>query len=300
MEGMKRCVVINPNAGSATKLQQAVDRLAGYTLLESQGPGDATKLASRALQEGYTRIIAAGGDGTLNEVLNGLAGGFDRVQLGLLPLGTANDFARSAMISDDPMQAVAALNAGKTRRIDVVRLTTCNTPEPHYFINVSAGGFSTLVDQKLDDETKSWWGPLGYALSAVKALPDLTVYNVTLKLDDEPPATVPVYNVVVANAKHVGGHIPVAPHAKLDDGLFDLVLFRAVPMSRLATLVPKAMLGQHLDDEDVAYRQIRRLEIASDPAFELNADGEIIGRCPATFEVMPRAIELIIGPDAAE
>ena len=291
---------MNPNAGSASKLQQTLDALRGYTLLESQGPGDATKLASRALQEGYSRVIAAGGDGTLNEVLNGLAGGFDRVQLGLIPLGTANDFALSAMIPDDPAQAVAVLHAGRTRRIDIMRLTTCTRPEPHYFINVSAGGFSTLVDQKLDEETKSWWGPLGYALSAVKALPDLTVYDVTLKLDDEPAATVPVYNVVVANAKHVGGHIPVAPRAKLDDGRFDLVLFRAVPLSRLATLVPKAMLGQHVDDEDVAYRQIRRMEIASDPAFELNADGEIVGTCPAIFEVLPGAIEFIVGPDGSE
>jgi diacylglycerol kinase (ATP) len=271
--------------------------LGPHTLFESQSPGDATRLAQDAVAQGYTRVIAAGGDGTLNEVLNGLSNGFDHVQLGLIPLGTANDFARSAMISDDPQQAIELLQVGRSKRVDVVRMTTCTKPEPHYFINVSAGGFSTLVDQKLDDDTKSWWGPLGYALSAVKALPDLTVYNVTLSLDGEPPATVPVYNVVVANASHVGGHIPVAPKALLDDGRFDVVLFRAVALARLTTLVPKVMLGQHLDDEDVAYRQVSRMEISSNPAFELNADGEVVGPCPATFEVVPQAIEVIVGPE---
>ena len=295
----KQCVIINPNAGSASKLEGVLTSLGRHTLFESQGPGDATRLAQQAVAQDYSRVIAAGGDGTLNEVLNGISTAFGQVQLGLIPLGTANDFARSAMIPDEPQLAIEVLQIGQSKRVDVVRMTTCTKPEPHYFINVSAGGFSTLVDRKLDDDMKTWWGPLGYALSAVKALPDLTVYSITLSLDDEEPATVPVYNVVVANASHVGGHIPVAPKARLDDGRFDVVLFRAVPLPRLTTLVPKVMLGQHMDDEDIAYRQVTRMEISSNPPFELNADGEVVGPCPATFQIVAQAVEVIVGPGAA-
>ena len=247
-------------------------------------------------------MIAAGGDGTLNEVLNGLAGGFDRIELGLLPLGTANDFARSVNVPADIGAAAEVLRRGQTRRIDVVRLTTCESPEPRYFINVSAGGFSTKVDEKLEKRTKLWWGALGYALSAVKALPDLEPYEVTMAFDDEAAATFPIYNVVVANARYVGGNIPVAPRARLDDGRFDVLVFRAVTLSRLMTLVPRALLGEHLEDDDVLFRQAQRLTISSEPTLELNTDGELIGSCPATFEIVPSAVSFIVGeePTAAQ
>jgi len=296
MEAFKQCVILNINAGSAEALdQQICERIGSHALFIAEKPGDAEQTARRAVEDGFDRVIAGGGDGTLNEVLNGLAGAFGRVQLGLLPLGTANDFARTIGVPAEVNQALDVIVAGRTMWVDVVRLTTCTRPEPHHFLNVSAGGFGALVDEKLDQPTKEFLGALGYVWSAVKALPELEEYHVSLAFDSEPPVTLAAFNVVIANARHAGGGIPVAPQATIDDGLCDVLVFRAVSLAKLATLVPKALLGQHLDDEGVYFRQARRVEISSQPPLQLNADGEIVGDCPATFEVLPRAIEMIVG-----
>jgi diacylglycerol kinase (ATP) len=295
LEPLKQCVILNPNAGSAQSLEQQLQGLGPHSLFETKLPGDAGRLARQALAEGFDRVIAAGGDGTLNEVLNGLSEGFGRVQLGLLPLGTANDFARSIYGSPDLEPAIAALTAGRTKMLDVVRVLICDEPQPRYFINVAAGGFSTLVDENLDKETKSFWGALSYAWTALKTLPDLEEYHLRIAFDDEQPLEVSAYNVVVANARYVGGNILVAPRAEMDDGLLDVVLFNAVGLARLTTLVPKALVGGHLDDEDVVFRQARRFVVSSEPAFDLNTDGEVVGACPATFEVLPKAIEVVVG-----
>jgi len=288
------CVILNPHAGSAARLEHELASLGPHRLFTTQQPGDATRFAAQAVAAGVRRVVAAGGDGTLNQVLNGLVAGFGRVQLGLLPLGTANDFARSANLPTALIDAVAVIARGRTRPCDVVRLTTCAGEPARHFINASAGGFSTIVDKKLHKERKTFWGALGYAWSALEALPELEKYQASIAFDDEPPAHVLIYNLVVANAGFIGGNIPVAPLAKFDDGLFDVVLFRAVNMARLTTLVPKALLGQHLEDEDVLFRQARKLQVTSQPAFSLNTDGEVVGECPATFEIVPRAIELIV------
>jgi len=294
---MKQCVILNPNAGSAAQVEERISAIGPHELLLTKVPGDATRLARQAVANGFDRVIAAGGDGTLNEVVNGLVGAPRRVEMGLLPLGTANDFARTVNIPPDLEGAAAVLEAGRKQEIDVVKLTPSESPA-HYFINVSAGGFSTKVDKNIDKQTKVTWGSLGYAISALKAFPELEPYEATLTFDDEPSVTVLIYNLVVANARFVGGGIPVAPEADLGDGLFDVIVFRAVTLTRLMTLVPKAMLGQHLDDDDVLYRRAGRFEVSSQPPFELNTDGEVIGRCPATFEIVPRAITFVVGTPA--
>lgn len=297
MSESRHCIILNPHAGSASTIGSLRDSLGSCTFFETQQPGDATRLARRALEEGYTRVIAAGGDGTLNEVVNGLAVNFDRVELGLIPLGTANDFARSAGIPTELDRAARLIRTGVARRLDVIKLTTGNDGNLHYFINVSAGGFSTVLNEKLDKSSKERWGTLAYAWSAVKALPELEPYRVRVAFDSEEPSTFSAYNIVVANARYAGGNIPVAPRARLDDGLFDVLIFRAVPLARLTTLVPKAVFGQHGEDDDVLYRQARQFKISSEPPLEVNADGEVIGPCPATYEVMPRALRVIVGPD---
>ena len=297
MNAPKQCVILNPHAGTAAQIENSLELLGPHTLLQTKQAGDATRFARRAIDEGYTRVIAAGGDGTLNEVVNGLAADFNRAELGLIPLGTANDFARSADIPADIAKAVDLLKSGQSRPLDVVKLTIGEPPTVRYFLNVSAGGFSTIVDEKLDKASKERWGTLSYAWSAVKALPELQPYRVRVAFDSESPEAFVAYNIVVANARYVGGNIPVAPRARLDDGLLDVLLFHAVPLSRLVTLVPKAVVGQHSEDDDVLYRQARRIELTSEPHLDMNADGEVVGATPAVYEVMPQALSVIVGPE---
>lgn len=292
----RQCVILNPHAGSGQAIEKSLELLGAHTLFQTQQAGDASRFARQAIEAGYTRVIAAGGDGTLNEVVNGLAADFGRAELALIPLGTANDFARTAGIPTDIDEAIQLIKAGERHSLDVIKLTITEHGATRFFLNVSAGGFSTILDEKLDKSSKELWGTLSYAWSAVKALPELQPYRVRVAFDSESSASFSVYNVVVANARYAGGNIPVAPRARLDDGLLDVLIFRAVPLTRLTTLVPKAILGQHSDDDDVLYRQASRFEISSQPPLDVNADGEVVGACPAIYEVVPGALSVVVGP----
>ncbi|HEX6287690.1 MAG TPA: diacylglycerol kinase family protein [Herpetosiphonaceae bacterium] len=295
---MQTCVILNPNAGSAqdvTALEAAIERLDGAVLRATEQPGDGQQIVREALAEGCGLIVAAGGDGTINEVVNGLAGHFEGVQLGVIPVGTGNDFARSIDVPTEIEAAVELLRRRQTRLVDVVRVSSDST---RYFINVSAGGFSGLVDEKLTDAMKRSWGPLAYLRSAAMALPDLTNYHTLITFDDEERHEIQTYNIVIANARYVAGGIPIAPRAKLDDGLVDVLVVPTASMPQLALLVPQILLGQHLDNELIVFRRARKVRVEARPGMWFNADGELVGNEPATFEVIPRALQVVVGPEA--
>lgn len=300
----RTCVILNPHAGSAERIEESlartVGRLGGIELRETNGAGSARELAARAVDEGFERLVAVGGDGTLNEVLNGLAPDFERAELGLVPAGTGNDLARTLEIPRDPEEALEVLRAGATRRLDVARVR-CRSAE-RWFLNVSAGGFSGEVDPDLKAEIKEAWGPLSYVRTAFEALSELETYRVRLVLEPDTPEEerirLAALNVAVANGRYVGGGLHVAPEAAPDDGLLDVVAIRAAPAGRLSLLAPQVVAGQHLDHELVLYRQVRTLEVHSEPAMPFNADGEPVGDTPVRYEVVPGAVRFV-APAAA-
>ncbi|MDP9309680.1 MAG: diacylglycerol kinase family lipid kinase, partial [Chloroflexota bacterium] len=294
---MQAWAIINPQAGTATDVQTVIDglgRLGITTVKTTSSPGDAKRLAHEAVADGCELVVAAGGDGTINEVVNGLATDFAQARLGIIPLGTGNDFVRSVNIPTERNAALKVLDEARAMAIDVVSVTS---DERRYFINVSAGGFSGLVDEKLTSEMKRAWGPLAYLRSAAMALPDLTDYHTYLTFDDEEQQEVKTYNIVVANARFVAGGIPIAPQAELDDGLFDVMIVPVASLSQLALVAPKIMLGQHVDDERLLFRRARKLRVDSQPKMWFNADGELVGNEPSTFELLPRALNVIVGPE---
>jgi diacylglycerol kinase (ATP) len=292
---MQTCVILNPHAGTVqdAKMVEAVaQRLGDITLRCTERPGDAQHLAREAAEQGCEFVVAAGGDGTINEVVNGLANHFERVVLGVLPVGTGNDFARSIGMPTEIDAAVDLLLSQQTRPLDVVRVSS---DALRYFINVSAGGFSGLVDEKLTEELKRSWGPLAYLRSAAEALPDLTDYHTLLSFDDGEQHEIRTYNIVVANARYVAGGIPIAPQARIDDGLVDVLVVPAASMPQLALLVPQILLGQHLDSNLIIFRRARKVRVESRPGMWFNADGELVGNQPASFEVLPKALRVVVG-----
>ncbi len=304
---MKTVLILNPNAGSAAKVREILDEVLqgrdGVEVRETAEAGDAGRIAREAVAEGFERVVAAGGDGTLNEVLNGIAPDFDRVELGLIPLGTGNDLSRTLDIPrempDDLQEAIELMVEGTVRPLDVASVCT-DGGEPRYFLNVSAGGFSGEVNEKMEDEVKAAWGPLSYVRGAFEALSEMEIYRTRLRLEpgteDEEEIRLATVNVAVANGRFVAGGLHVAPAARPDDGLLDLVMIEAAPVARLSLLAPQVLVGQHVEDELVHHHRFRRLEIRSEPPMGFNADGEMIGKTPVTYEIHPGAIRFVCPP----
>ncbi len=290
-------VILNAEAGSVRSAAAVVRRIRHLPDVEvrlTKRKGDAVRFARAALRRGCEMIVAAGGDGTLNEVVNGIGAAKPTVRLGLIPLGTGNDFARTLGLPTDLDEAIAVLAAGHTRAVDLVRVTS---DKVRYFVNVSAGGFSGLVAEKLTPAMKKTWGPLAYLRSAVAALPQLRAYRTRISFTRRKRSTASVfslYNVVIANGRYVGGGTLIAPEASIDDGLLDVILIKERSAAELTLLAAKVALGHHLSSDAIVFRRAAKVTVNSRPGMWFNVDGELVGNEPAAFEVLPRALQFVV------
>jgi diacylglycerol kinase (ATP) len=293
---VKPYIIVNPIAGAIVKgdvLLKQLRRLDPRKLCLTKRAGEAETLARAAIRAGCDYIIAAGGDGTLNEVINGIASPHPirGVRMGIVPLGTANDFARSMKLPARIEDNIDILRAKQTVLVDLVRVTGKRT---RYFINVSAGGFSGIVDEKLTPQIKSTWGPLAYLRSAAAALPKLRAYRTTVIFDDVEKWEVELYNIVIANGQFVAGGLPIAPDASVRDGLLDILLVPKRPAREMALLAAQMLLGKHLSSDAIPFRKARTISVKSRPRMWFNVDGEPFGDDPAVFQIIPRALDFVI------
>jgi len=290
---VKPYIIVNPVAESAGDIHlrlKQLHRLDAKEVRVTRGPGEAETLVREAIRAGFDYVIAVGGDGTLNEVINGVATlrQARHVCVGMMPLGTANDFARSIGLIGDIDATIDTLRAKTTAPIDLVRMTS---GRGHYFVNVSAGGFSGVVDEKLTSEIKSAWGPFAYLRSAASALSELQTYRTTIIFDDAEELMMDLYNVVVANGRFAGGGLPLAPQANFSDGLLDIVLVPKRPAAEMALLAASMLLGKHISSDSVTFRRAKKISVKSRPKMWFNADGELVGNESAVFQILPRALE---------
>ena len=294
-------VLLNSHAGGDADLaRQAIRLHPDAELVEADDLGAA---AEQAALGGADLVVAAGGDGTVHAVANGLmrvgASAADRPALGVLPMGTGNDLARTLAIPLDLLVAdqVDLLASGERRAMDVIHVG-CATEDVRYAINACSGGFTGQIDEAVTPELKATWGPLAYAIGTIKTLPDITDFHTTIAWDDEPPRRVHAFNVLVANGRTIGGGTPVAPHASMEDGLLDVVVVREGGALDIARLTAKAYATEdYTEDAKILYRRVRRVSVASEPGMLFNVDGELHTREPVTFEVVPGALRVVVGPD---
>lgn len=289
-------VIFNPTAGASTDVDAVfaqLKRLNPSAVCITRKRGDAQKFAREALHKKCSYIVTAGGDGTLNEVVNGVARSDLGICLGLVPLGTGNDFARSLGLTTVIEDNIDILLAKKNKPIDLVRVQS--NRRLRYFVNVSAGGFSDIVDEKLTPAIKEAWGPLAYLRSAAEALPELHAYRTQIILDGKKYLAAELYNVVIANGRFVAGGLPIAPDADPSDGLLDIVLIPTHPVAKIAWLAAEILLGKHLAGSAVILRRAKKIAVRSRPRMWFNVDGEPVGTVPAIFEVIPRALNFVVG-----
>lgn len=253
---------------------------------------DAEDAASQAVRDGCDRVFVAGGDGTLNEVVNGLMseGALDRVVIGLLPLGTGNDFARMLNLSEKPEEAVAAMFDAREVAVDV------GTLNGRAFINASGGGFIAEVTQALDDRLKSIAGKLAFLIAGGQAVLEYEPVPVRIEADDRPAFDATPHMFAVCNARQIGGGRLIAPHAEIDDGWLDVCLVEAMPLLEFVALLRKvADGGSHLEDERVRYFRARSLEMTFDRPVMVNTDGELLEAKTCSYRVEPGAARFFTG-----
>jgi len=295
--------VVNPTSGLGHRFSGIATRLrrlgVAFSSAATMGPGDATVLSSLARHHDFRAIVCVGGDGTLNEVVNGLAtpdGRIDdRAVVGIVPSGTAQDFARGMGIPLTRDDAIDVLLNGRESRIDVGRITFPDG-HIHFFVNVAGAGFDAEVAEKAAEVR----GPAiasipAHMLGFASALAGYQNKQISINVEDSPGQATQVKCslLVVANGPSYAGMMQMAPEALVDDGLLDVVVIGDVPTFELLLNLPRAMTGAHLTHEKVHAYRARALTIDSSDGALLQADGDVIGRLPARIDVLPGALRVL-------
>lgn len=313
-------LLVNPRAG-AGRVAELVPRLeqafrarasstggAAFELVETRGPGDATRCVREALERGSAGVAVVGGDGTLSEATNGFFEGTRAVRpdawLAPLSCGTGGDFRKTIGSVNVPRSGegiealVAQVLAATPRPIDVGHLRYVDRrgdERERVFLNITSFGIGGLVDELVNDGPKWLGGGPAFLLGTVRALVAYRPAAVRVRVDEGEPREVVITNLAVANGRYFGGGMFVAPKAELDDGRFDVVTMPAIAPHRALRLLPRLYRGTHLDSPHVHFERGRVVVAESvDPSVHvlLDVDGEAPGRLPARFEVLPGALLL--------
>lgn len=299
---MKAKLIVNPASGGETGLDHLPamnarlrETLPSLDIVITTGEGDAMDAGRRAVLEGYDRIFVAGGDGTLNETLNGLAaveGGLGAVTLAVIPLGTGNDFATALGLPDEPEAAIDCLLAGRVQAIDVGRLND------RCFLNVSAGGFIAEVSEAVPSKLKTVLGKLAYLVGGAQVLVDFEPVRAELRAtadDGDPvPPSATLHAFAVCNSRLIGGGRLIAPHAIIDDGWLDVCLIHTMPTLEFLALLRRVSEGEHVEDSRVTYFRSRGLELAFDRRLAVNTDGQPLEAERCRYEVLPQALRVVV------
>ncbi len=303
---MRGLIVANPAAAAGSvgrRWSEHVRRVhACFGLAETaftNAPGDASRIVERAIADGVERIIAVGGDGTVNECLNGFtfAGGEPlETQLAVFPLGTGGDFARSiGMHEGDPDQLASSLTP---RVVDVGRVvSTGHEGEKHrHFLNVASFGASGLVVEKVNTTSKRFGAKASFMLGTLKGLTQYKNQRVRLRIDDTFEEELLANTVAVANGRYFGGGMKVAPDARLDDGQLEVVVIGDIGVGFFVRHSSKIYAGTHGALPEVRMMRGARITVtplarASD--IPVDCDGEQMGKAPVRFEVLPKQLTLI-------
>jgi diacylglycerol kinase (ATP) len=307
--------IVNPQsaAGRARKEWPSLSRtLRGrYGDFETQftsRAGEATDLARQGIQDGFETILAVGGDGTLNEVSNGffqpptpgqpLVTLNPNAALGLFPFGTGGDFRKTLGIPKAPNEAARTLRDAKRRPLDVGKIdyvTPSGEKKSRAFVNIASFGLSGVVDEFVEKGPKWIGGKLSFFLASAQATLQYTPQEVKLELDGQSIYEGPVYFTSVANGQYFGGGMWVAPEARLDDGVFDVIIVRGMPKAKWLLHGSSIYSGKHLRLPETSTHRGKKLvakSLSHEPV-RLDVDGEQPGALDATFEIFPGAIQAL-------
>ncbi|MEH7385875.1 diacylglycerol kinase [Bacillus sp. JJ1521] len=298
---MKRArIIYNPTSGRELfkrNLPEVLERLerAGFetSCHATTGAGDATKAARIAVERKYDLVIAAGGDGTINEVVNGLAEQEYRPTLGIIPVGTTNDFARAIGVPRNIDGACDVIIEGNSVPIDIGRIND------RYFINIAGGGRLTELTYEVPSKLKTMLGQLAYYLKGMEMLPSIRPTEVSIEYDGKLfEGEIMLFLVSLTNS--VGGFEKLAPDSSLNDGLFDLLILKKVNLADFIRVATLAIRGEHINDSHVIYTKANRVKVNPTEKMQINLDGEYGGLLPGEFVNLYKHINVLVSKEKAE
>ncbi len=279
-------VILNPAARGARtqRLRAQVEKIArGATLCATAHSGDAEVLARHAAIEGYRRIVAAGGDGTINEIVNGIAG--RNVALGLLPIGTMNVFATElGLPSNNLAHCWKIIQDNRTRRVD---LPSANGK---HFVQLAGVGLDAQAVKETSRAFKRNFGPLSYLICAAQIAsrpPPL------LRIESEDAVTKEGSFVLVGNGRLYGGRLPFFKQALMTDGLLDVIVFKRLSYVDIIRYLQNVVFTPQISSPEVEYFQTKRLRVSSEEMVPVEVDGELIGNCPVEFKVRAGGLRVL-------
>jgi diacylglycerol kinase (ATP) len=292
-------VIFNPaasfgrSAGRLADIRSKFDSLGiGADFLSTGHPGHGRDLVAEADLAGYDGLIAAGGDGTVFEVLNGLYlhPKSARIPLGLLPIGTGNAFARDLGLAPSAWkEAIELIRRGRTRPVDVGRVKSVDAD--YYFLNIVHMGFS--VEANRAAQKIKFLGNSAYTLATLWRVLWLDSYPLILEVDGETMRDDNVF-AAVSNTRYTGTHFMMAPGAEVDDGLLDLTILTRLSRRRILKLFPTIYDGRHTGFEEVTTRKAGKITIHSPVAMLLAPDGEFLGHTPAEISCLHRDLTIFV------
>jgi YegS/Rv2252/BmrU family lipid kinase len=267
--------------------------LDGDVLISSR-PGEIAELAERAARDGATLLVAVGGDGTINETVNGLLRSGTQAELAVLAHGTGDDFIRTHGIPSELEDAIAVARHGASRTVDVGRVSyrrSDGSEGDRHFANVGSVGMSGAVAQRANATSKAFGGRATFFYALTREFLVWRNTEVTVEVDGETRRG-RMHDVVVANGAFHGGAMKLAPDARPDDGLFDVLLIGDVSKLDFLTTAPKLYSGRHLGHPKVEVLRGAAVAVTAAVPLPLETDGEVLGTTPARFEIVPRALRV--------
>jgi diacylglycerol kinase (ATP) len=280
-------VILNPTAGSPEHIRSWQERIESVArdcpvLITSQS-GDAERLARRAVKQGFTRIVAAGGDGTVNQVANGLAG--SNCVMGVLPIGSVNVFAMELGLPLYNLQR--CWDVIEDANVRMVDLPSANSK---YFVQLAGVGLDAQVVKETSIAFKRSFGPLSYLITAAQIAarqpPKLFIQSEHTSLEEGS-------FVLVGNGRLYGGPFPFFKHAIIDDGVFDVVIFKRLGYLEIIKYLQDVVFSSDINVPEVEYFQTRELRITCEQDVPLELDGELAGNCPVDFQIRERALRVL-------
>ncbi len=300
--------IVNPNSAGG-KTGAAWQRIRGQledvcgpvTVYETKGPGHAIQLAAAAVDSGHRTLIAVGGDGTVNEVVNGILlkdeSTVSGITLGLIPQGTGSDLRRALRVPLDEKAAIETLQSGTATSLDVMKVVYRKPDGAHdirYSVNLTSFGMGGAVAARANQSSKPLGGMVTFLVATALATLGFRGNRVSIELDEDELKDVLITNVAVGNGQYHGAGMMICPRAVIDDGLLDVTIVEKMSLWEIASGIRMLYDGTVYDHPKVHFRRTKHLIASSDEPSSIEIDGEPLGHLPLEITILPGALRMIV------